>query len=252
MRKRMGLLLMLGGVVLAVIAALTMMAVTGNARKAAAVVKQVEVVVARQDIPQGTAITSAMLESKAFPADFAPQKAVSTLKEADGRFAATHIVTGQIITQPVLSATKQSGNVSLSIPKGKRAFGLPKTDLLSANGAIQPEDRVDILVTFKLKIIGRGGGSQDEEAHTTQTALQNIEVLDVMGDGGSGASGGPAVVLLVDPDQALSLKLAKDSGAVIDLALRSADDDGKEVETDGATEDSEIVKWKFRKPQPIR
>ncbi len=262
MRKRMGLFLMMGGLVLAVIAALTVMTVTANARKAAAVPKQVQVVTAKQEIPQGTSITAAMLESKSFPAEFAPEKAISGIQEADGRFAATHVVTGQIITQPVLSTTKQSGNLSQSIPKGKVAFGLPKWDLLSANGLLKPEDRIDVLVTFKLKLQGRGNGGQEEQAHSTQTTLQDIEVLDVTGEGGSGdAAGGgtgaqPAVILLLDSQQAVQLKLAmdsqKDDMAWVDLVLRSADDDGKKVETDGATEDSEMVQWKFRKPQPIR
>ncbi len=259
MRKRMGLLLMMGGVVLALIAAVTVMTFASNARKAAAQVKQVEVVVAKQEIPQGTSITAAMLDSKAFPAEFAPEKAVSSAKDADGRFAATHIVTGQIITQPVLSTTKQAGNLSLSIPKGKVAFGLPKWDLLSANGLIKPEDHVDILVTFKLKLRGQGAGGSEDERHTTQTTLQDIEVLEVI-DGaaaaGAAGGGGPAVVLLLDNQQAVQLKLAidsqKDDMAFIDLVLRSADEDHKPVETDGATEDSEIVHWKFRKPAQIR
>ncbi len=248
---------MMGGVVLALIAGMTMMTFASNARKAAAQVKQVEVVVAKQEIPQGTSITGEMLESKAFPAEFAPEKAVSTAKEADGRFAATHIVVGQIITQPVLSTTKQAGNLSLSIPKGKVAFGLPKWDLLSANGLIKPEDHVDILVTFKLKLRGQGGG--EDERHSTQTTLQDIEVLDVIDGasaGGTSGGGGPAVILLLDNQQAVQLKLAmdsqKDDTAFIDLVLRSADEDHKTVETDGATEDSEMVHWKFRKPAQIR
>ncbi len=261
MRKRMGLMLMVGGVMLAVAAAVMMMGVSQNAQKAAAKVKQVEVILAKQEIPQGTAITAAMLDRKPFPAEFAPAQAVSRLEDVDGRFAASHIVQGQIMTAPLLSTTKQSGNLSRSIPKGKVAFGLPQSDLLSANGVIKAEDHVDILVTFKLKIIGRAGNTGGEqEAHSTQMTLQNIQVLDVL-NGGGGATGGSggdkaAVVLLLDPQQAIQLKLAmdsqKDNMAFVDLVLRGAQDDHKQVTTDGATEDSEMVHWKFRKPQPIR
>jgi len=258
MRKRIGILLMIVGLALAAFAGLTVINVTRAAREAKPVIKQVQVVVAAQDIAQGSPITASMLETKPFPADFAPSEAVSSINDAVNRYSATNIVKGQIITRPLLSDTKQVGKLALSIPKGKVAFALPASDLLSGNGQIQPGDRVDILVTFFVKMtsIGPDGQTSDEERATTQTTLQDLEVLDVLGTG-AGSDGGnaksPAVVLLVDPQQAVTLKLAKDSDkAVIDLALRGSSDDHKQHETDGETEDSVIVKYKFRKPEPVK
>lgn len=252
MRKRMGLMLILAGVGLALVAGLTLMGISNRAQKAAAQVKQVQVVMATQDIPQGTAITSAMLVLKPFPAEFAPVAAVTGSGEAVNKFTVTNVVKDQIITAPLLSTTKQAGKLALNIPKGKVAFALPKSDLLSANDAIQSGDHVDVLVTFRVDLMSRAGGnSQQEKRSTSQLTLQDIEVLDVLG--GEGKGGAPAVVMLLDHQQAVTLTLAKNAeSSVIDLALRGSDDDHQQVVTDGETEDSEMTKFKFRKPQPLR
>lgn len=248
------MLLILGGLVMAVIAAVLVMNVTTRAKESAAQVKQVQVVVATQDIPQGTEITAAMLQVKPFPADFAPQESIANLRDAVGRYSASNVVKGQLITAPLLSTTKQAGNMANSIPKGMVAYPLPASDLLTANGAIQPGDRVDVLATLHVKMIvrkGSGDNTDESDQPTTQTMLQNLQVLDVLGQSSSG-TGASAVVLLVTPQQAVTLKLAKDSGGTLDLALRPANDSGKIVVTAGQTIDSEITNYKFRKPQPIR
>ncbi len=257
MRKRMGLILILGGVMLSAMAFLLMMGISRNAQRASAEVKQVQVVIANQDIPEGTALTAEMLELKAFPAEFAPEAAVSGEQEAVSKFTVTRVVKDQIITAPILSTTKQAGALALSIPKGKVAYALPRTDLLSANSAIRPGDYVDVLVTFTVKAAVRAGmnGNNDEDLTTTQKTLQNVQVLDLYGEGAggsAGSSGVSAVVFLLDHQQAVALKAAKDAGGIIDLTLRGSDDDRKAVTTDGETVDSQIVKWKFRKPQPVR
>ncbi len=261
MRKRLGLVLMCGGLLLAVVAAFMVMTVSNNARRAAAQVKQVQVVVTTTNIPQGTEVTASMLTTKPFPAEFVPDQAVSSVQDAVGRYSASNIVSGQIVTAPLLSTTKQAGQMSYSIPKGMVAYPLPATDLLTAGGAIQPGDHVNVLVTFNVKMVTRlssdSGTDQDEQPSTQQT-LQNIQVLDVLGKSSSdsststGSSGGTAVVLLVTPQQAVTLKLAKDSGGMMDLALLPAKGGYTTVATDGETIDSEMVKYKFRKPQPLR
>jgi len=255
MRKRLGLVLVLGGFTLAVMVGLMMMNISRRAAEARPVVKQVEMVFAKQNIAQGTEITAAMLERKPFPAEFALPAAISRAQDAVGKFTATTVTVGQPITSPLLSTTKVAGNMALSIPKGKVAFPLPKTDLLSANEAIQPGDHVDVLVTYKLKVTSMvGGQGKESEWHTTQTTLQNLQVLDIIsGSGTGGQSGAAAVVLLVDHQDAVTLGLVKNSEfATVDLALRGSEDDGKKVTTDGVTEDSTMVDFKFRKPQPTR
>lgn len=256
MRKRMGLILMLSGVALAVMVGLMMANISRRAAAARPQIKQVEVVFATQDIAQGTEIKAEMLVRKPYPAEFAPAAAVSRAQDMVGKFTASNVVKDQLMTSALVSTTKQAGNLSQSIPKGKVAFPLPKTDLLSANGAIEAGDKVDVLVTYKMKVSSRTGGEQsDSEWQTSQTTLQNLQVLDVGagGSGGAGQGGSAAVVLLVSHQDAVTLALMKNSdSATVDLALRGTEDTGDKANTDGVTEDSTVVDFKFRKPQPIR
>ncbi len=255
MRKRMGLMLMLGGVVLAVMVGLMMANISRRAAAAKPQIKLVEVVFATQDVAQGTEIKAEMLVRKPYPAEFAPASAVSRAQDAVGKFTASNVVKDQLMTSAVVSATKQAGNLSKSIPKGKVAFPLPKTDLLSASDAIKPGDKVDVLVTYKMKVSSRTGGEKsDSDAHTTQTTLQNLQVLDV-GAGGSGGAGQCRRCRRAarrPPGRRDACLIKNSDSATVDLALRGTEDDGNKATTDGVTEDSTVVDYKFRKPQPAR
>jgi pilus assembly protein CpaB len=268
MRKRSGLLIILTGVVIAFIAGLMVLSLTRQAAaQATGQVKQVFVVMAARDIPEGAAISADALTVQAFPADFVPQGAIPAPEQAVGKYTTTRVTKGQIMLVNQLSTTKRAGNLALSVPVGKVAMALPMTDLLSANGAIKPGDHVDVLLTLNLLEIQ----ARDQPAGAplgnnvknpvTQMTLQNVEVLSVgVPDDGSGANGVPssgsgqrsqtAMIVLLDHQDALVLKYVKDSGGVIDLALR-APDDTTQVKTNAVTIDVIFEQFNFRRPAPI-
>lgn len=277
MRKRTGTLIMIAGVVLAMVAGLLVLSMTKEAEaERVAQVKQVLVVMASKDIPDGTAISADALGMQAFPADFVPEGAISGPEQAVGKFTTTRITKGQIVLANQLSETKQVGDLSLSVPSGKVAVALPMTDLMSINGAIKPGDHVDILLTVNLKELQLKDMQVDESTTNpvpamndsarnpvTQTTLQNVEVLAIGKGAGSEtsesgysattASSGKtegAVIVLLDPQDALVLKYAKDSGGVVDLALR-APEDTAQVETDPITIDRLFERFNFQRPGPV-
>lgn len=270
MRKRSGTLIILLGVAIALAAGLMVLSFTRQAAaQATAQVRQVYVVIASRDIAEGTAVSSEALVIQAFPADFVPEGAIPTPEQAVGKFTVTRITKGQILLANQLSATKRSGNLALSVPAGKVAVALPMTDLMSTNGAVKPGDRVDILLTLnlaELRLVDPGaaaavsGGSSTRNP-VTQATLQNIEVLivgevdtGVVQNTSSTSTSGQrviqAVIVLVDHQQALILKYAKDSGGVVDLALR-APDDTNAVKTDPVTIDFLFERFDFRRPAPV-
>jgi pilus assembly protein CpaB len=145
---------MIAGVVLAMVAGLLVLSMTKEAQaERVALVKQVLVVMASKDIPDGTAISADALAMQAFPADFVPEGAIAGPEQAVGMFATTRITKGQIVLADQFSVTKRVGDLSLSVPSGKVAIALPMTDLMSTNGAIKAGDHVDILLTINLKEI---------------------------------------------------------------------------------------------------
>lgn len=268
---------MMAGVALALVAGLTVFAMARQAKAdRTAQVKQVLVVMASRTVAEGTAVTADELSMQAFPADFVPRGAIARPEDAIGKYTTTQITKGQIVLSNQLSTTLRAGNLALSVPSGKVAVALPMTDLMSTNGAIKAGDHVDILLTLNLKEIqlknaqaGATPESSNNDANSrnpvTQTTLQNVEVIAVGqaedGSSGSGTSATTmgsttnstakgAVIVLVDPQDALVLKYAKDSGGVVDLALR-APGDTQQSTTDPVTIDRMFQRFNFQRPGSV-
>lgn len=281
MRKRAGLLLMLLGLVLASLAAMLVLGMAQQAQQQAAQqIRQVYVVTVARDIPENTLITPDMLTLKAFPADFAPAGAVTAVEEAAGKYSATRLFKDSVLLRAQLSGSKRARDLASNIPPGKVAFWLPAPELLLSTGGLKPGDRVDVLLTVNLQDnsanAGANGTSTGNKWYSTQTTLQNVEVYaigsvsDALESGASPASaeaaatataqvaaraGGrslaagdkPAIILLVDHQDAVILKFVKDVDGVVDLVLRSADD-AQLVRTDGMSPDALVDRFKFRVP----
>lgn len=276
MRKRSGLLIMLVGVVVAFLASLMVLAMARQASaQQRAEVPQVLVVMASRDVPEGIVLAADALTVQAFPADFVPQGAIPAPEQAVGKYTVTRLTKGQILLANQLSPTKRAGNLALSVPPGKVAVALPMTDLMSNAKAINPGDRVDILLTIDLVVVNTGGagappagappagappaGGGGGKNPITQATLQNVEILSVGEAEESSPSTNevttsgrrtPAIIVLLDHQDAIVLKYAKDSGGVIDLALR-APDDTAQVRTDPMTIDLLFERFNFRRPASI-
>jgi Flp pilus assembly protein CpaB len=83
---------------------------------------------------------------------------------------------------------------------------------LTLAGLVRPGDRIDLLAT-----VTAGTG---DTARKTQTTLQNLEVIDVLTTGAGGAKTS-SLTFNVDHQVALVLKYLRDSGATVDVAVRS-------------------------------
>ncbi len=125
-------------------------------------------------------------------------------------------------------------NLSSLIPPGMRAFAI-RTPHIAAGvgGFIQPDDRVDVLLTTTSRDEATGGS-------VTTTLLQNIQILAVDQEMDANPDGDKdvrltvkSVTLLVAPDQAAKLALATDKG-LLNLSLRNHGD-ALEAETRPAT-----------------
>ena len=123
--------------------------------------------------------------------------------------------------------------VASIIPHGKRAVSVSVADAASAAGLIQPRSKVDVIVTR--------AGTLNESV--SNMILQDIQVLSVgrvtelqlaPSDGKSAApaaaqvasTAARAVTLLVTPEEASKLELAKNAGR-ISLSLRNPSDSGR-------------------------
>jgi pilus assembly protein CpaB len=172
-----------------------------------------KVLIAVQDIPRCTEISADAVAEWEMPETDIPEDVVLTKNEILGPglhpVAIDTVLRGQPIALSVLSTREEIMRQGLDsaclVPKGKVAVAFPVTELSSVAYALQPGDRVDVLVSvtfvdldaeyqMKLPVTLTGGedclagcqpaGEQRERA-TTQLTVQNAEVL-MVGPWGAG------------------------------------------------------------------
>jgi Flp pilus assembly protein CpaB len=117
----------------------------------------------------------------------------------------------------------QGASMSQQIKQGLVLFAFPILDLMSQSDVVRDGDHVDLLITLPAAVATPDAATPDAGKVTT-LSLQNIEVYKVLRttkkeDQPEGAP--TALMCSVTPADAVILKYAKDSGGVIDFALRS-------------------------------
>lgn len=190
------------------------------------------VLAATRDLPIGQLVKKTDLKKIAvLPKDF-PRGGVSAEKDAVGRAVLFPIAANAPIIAPSLSQLNGADGIPATIEPGLRAAAVTISDVSGVAGLIQPGAHVDVLFTRP--------GTMAEAI--TSTILQNVRVLSI---GKSiqvnqvldpKAPKVPVATLLVTPEQAQKLELAKNEGR-ISLTLRNPLDqsmgvDGNPVNTD--------------------
>jgi pilus assembly protein CpaB len=195
--------------------------------------KTTKIVAAAHDLQAGTRLKKSDLKKINVAEKDVP--ATSFLDEAQvlDRALLFPVNTNEAISRTKVAAMGGAEGLSATIEQGKRAISVPITDSSSAGGLIQPRSHVDVLFT-------RTGSMR--EALTT-TVLQDVIVLSIGKQ--TEVSTTPvdprvnrpttqAATLMVTPEQAQKLELAKNQGR-ISLALRNPLDRSVGEESGAAT-----------------
>ncbi len=191
---------------------------------------KVQVFVAATEILPGQVIDMNMLARQKFLKTSVPKEAVLDPKLLEKRAFIVKMMPGDIVRSDKLGAEGKTG-ASISIPNGMRVISIATNTTQAHSGMIQPGDRVDVMVTYRVQP-PQGGGRDYPE---TKTILGNIQVFatDNVRDTNTGTESTKGttmknVSLLVTPEQAQVVQMAVDVG-VLALSLRNASDT-KEVE----------------------
>ncbi|UCF19997.1 MAG: Flp pilus assembly protein CpaB [Gemmatimonadota bacterium] len=206
----------------------------------------VPVVVAVGDIAEGMVLHANLLRMKQYDPDALPEGTFASIDSLAERVTQIPIFTGEPILEGKLAPIGTAAGLEIKIAPGKRAMAIPVNDHVGIAGFVQPNSRVDVLVTFRNKT-----GRNDQQA---KVFLQNMRVLSVgqhlyRGDDGKPITAN-TVTLEVSPEDAELLAVAMNEG-VLSLALRGfADEDS--VRTTGATPQSVLAAaQKFQaRPRP--
>jgi pilus assembly protein CpaB len=223
-----------------------------SSTKAPKVEKTAAIWAAARDMPAGTLLKKADLKLVRVP-----ENDVSKLAIRDSAQAVDHpllfpVSANEPITLARIGSFTGVDGLAASIEPGKRAISVAITDASGVAGLIQPRSHVDVLFT-------RPG--QPSEAVTT-TVLEDVIVL-AMGrntEGTSAAASATQAVgqvsrpstqsatLLVTPEQARRVELAKNQGK-ISLALRNPLDHARDEESNSTTA-RELYPFTEKAPPP--
>lgn len=266
-RKRIGIILMVFGIVLSLAVGVVVYMQAEQAAEIARRTPTVEVVIATADLPERVAVPASSVAVTRIPAEAVPVDAATTVESVVGKFPLTRIYRGEVLIQPRLADSSGKTGPAFTLKDGFVAVTYPGNDLLTTTGAIRPGDRVDILLTLPLLRPGspsgsaQSGGTQSGQAGTsypqvTQTLLQNVEVLrvgsfPVVGQQEGTAAAGKGITFQVSHQDALTLKWAKDSGGTIDLVLRHPSDT-EPVSTEAITANYVLRRFNFTFAEPLQ
>jgi pilus assembly protein CpaB len=188
------------------------------------------VVVAARDVTEGEKLERLSLSLAQWPSGTAPESAFSSIDSAVGRVVRVPVFKGEPIVPGRLAPSGTGPGLEVKIASGKRAMAVKINDVAGISGLIQPNSRVDVLVTL-----------QSNQAQNTKEQakvfMSNMRVLSVGTQVERGEDGKPihatTATLEVTPQQAEQLAVAMNEGT-IQLVLRGYGDPDSVV-TPGAT-----------------
>jgi len=197
----------------------------------------VEVLVAKNDINLGQAVKPDDLLWQVWPASTASNSFIrksdrpDATKELTGAIARTAMMAGEPIREQKLVKADGSGFMAAILPSGMRAVSTEIAPETAAGGFILPNDRVDVLLTRRIKNPDPRGTMPD--VVVTEVVVRNVRVLAIdqapKEKEGQNAVIGKTVTLELKPEQNVLLASARQAGT-LSLALRSiADADQVEV-----------------------
>jgi pilus assembly protein CpaB len=192
--------------------------------------KTLRMVVATHDMPMGTLLKKSDLKMVNYPEKDVPKGSVFQIAGAENRVLKVSLNTNEPVLQAKLSEMTSVEGVSSTIDRGYRAVSVQVTDVSGVAGLIQPGSHVDVIFTRP--------GSMAEA--TTSTILQNVKVISTGRTVAIGqtldprAPKSPTVTLVLLPEDAQKLELAKSQGK-ISLSLRNPLDSAQSANTEPVT-----------------
>jgi pilus assembly protein CpaB len=188
----------------------------------------VDVLVARNDIPMGTAMSPGDIQWQSWPASAATGNFIrknarpAAIEDLNGWIARVPFVAGEPIREAKLVNAKGSGFMAAILPTGMRAVSTQISPETGAGGFILPNDRVDVILTRR-----DGDNKSTGDSKTSETILSNIRVLaidqNIEEKNGQKVVVGKTATLELSPGQSETLVLSQQIGT-LSLALRSVTD----------------------------
>lgn len=276
MKRRRGVLWLLAGLVLAIVAAgISYFAFQQAVAERAGAVEEEPtqtVVVAKQLINERAVIRLADISTEERPVEEVPSGAIFKTDDAVGRIATRPIQPGQVLlTQYLIESFSSTGieaadiitetvNFNKTLGEDLVGFAFPVTDRLSQEGILLAGDHVDLL--FSTDVVGQQEGAGGK---VSIYAIQDIEILQVIyqpapakeADEQKEDEAQPeaplvpkTLILAMEPQDAVVLKYAIDTESPLDLVLRAGDNE-RDFDVDSVHINTISERYRFTAPKPL-
>ena len=217
-----------------------------QAAKASARIATRPVVVAAKDIPAGAALDKQSLSVQQWPAVAVPKEALANLEAAQGRVTRVPVFTGEALVAGRLARPGTAPGLEARIAPGMRAMSVRINDVAGMSGLVQPNSRVDVLVSLRER-------TEHATEEVSKLFLENMRVLSMGSRTTRDDSGDPTpattATLEVTPAQAEKLAVAMRQGT-IQLVLRGSNDSDS-TGTKGSSGSEVLAQLRAAKPAPV-
>jgi len=187
-------------------------------KNTASKVKETEIVVVKQDVPAGQALTTDDLTLGELAAGATPSTSAYTdPAELIGRVPTIPLIAGQAVTDSLLAPKGSGSGLQAVIPSGMRAITIEIDEFSGVAFYLVPGCHVDIL---------HSGRDDRSGVSYTKTIIQNVQVLAVgtrPNPGDNSPQQARSVTLLVTPRQAEIIALSAANGRPR-FVLRNSED----------------------------
>jgi pilus assembly protein CpaB len=190
----------------------------------------VDVLVAKSDIGLGQTVKQEDLQWQTWPTATASSSFIKRTERPDatnqvtGSIARSPFIAGEPIRDQKLVKADGSGFMAAILPSGMRAISTEISPETGAGGFILPNDRVDVILTQRIKNVEH---PNQPDIVQSQVILSNLRVLAIdqapKEKDGQNAVVGKTVTLELKPEQIPTLAAARQAGT-LSLALRSIAD----------------------------
>jgi len=203
------------------------------------------VVIAALDMPEGSVLPKEALQVAEWPVAAAPEGAFATVDSLVGRVTRVPVFKGEAIVPGRLTPVGTGGGLEVKIAPGKRAMAIRINDVAGVSNMIQPNSRVDVLLTLNAD---PGSGQTQQVA---KLIMENMKVLSVGQQLERGPDGrpiaAPTATLEVSPAEMEKLAVVTSMGG-IQLALRGYGETDS-VRTKGAVSNDVLSQIRGDRPQ---
>jgi Flp pilus assembly protein CpaB len=256
-RKRLGFILIGGGVLMALVVGVMVYSQVSEAERVKASLPTARVVIATADIPARTEIAASMINIRTVPDDLVQAGAATKIEDVVGKFTPDALTKGEVINTQKIGPVAVKNAPSFRIEKGKVMYVMPVSFAgsqfsIAQVNALRSGDRVDLLYTTINAPQGLTSDQRQEVTSNpipylqTRIMLQNLRIQEIgsyaadgslvsatgdpSGKGAAPSISGASIIFIVDPEEALVLKWLKDAATYykesnVEMVLRSPADE---------------------------